>query len=529
MRLPTSLLASTTALTLLTLIGGQAAKNTITSTIEVEVEDSIITNAREEIAELCRYFQYQHDPPINMAAKFLRLAFHDSVGSPDGCVDLDDPDNAGLDIPIRAIQPIVDKYAYQHSPGHGDLFLSRSDIWMLAALTGVESNTNTKGIQFPLYYFGRKDCDYNANTTNSNNNATDENESDSEMDVDVENKETSSTVPFCQNTNGDMVTCGPSTTASPGYRLPGPDLTTDELLDFFDDAFGFTVRETVVAMGAHTFGVASRNHSGFEGSHGWVDSRDIVNNEYYGMLVGGTSLQDTLKKKLDEAPHWGAKSQDNTDLQNTDVPNRFLWTRRTQATAISSLSAATGSGQTPQLIMLTSDIALCRNLSGGYIDPVTQSVSCQFVLRNGNGNGDGSFRALASGRCPHVDGRMLNMLLEFKLNNSLWLEEFGAVLTKMFSAGYDTSPDCQSDTADGVSKCLRLVVPGVFPPTAMPTPSPFAMTVPTTNTKPTDLASEEVDVEATSNAGTMLNQPRPRHALLYLPFGIAIVSSLFHI
>ena len=42
------------------------------------------------------------------------------------------PDNAGLEIPIDALSPIVTQYV---TPTTG---LSRADIWALAGLTGAE-------------------------------------------------------------------------------------------------------------------------------------------------------------------------------------------------------------------------------------------------------------------------------------------------------------------------------------------------------------------------------------------------------
>jgi catalase (peroxidase I) len=66
-------------------------------------------------------------------------------------VDLSNSDNAGLDIPINTIRPIVDKYT---TPFYG---LSRADIWALAALVSAEISQNS--IAFPMEYVGRVDCE----------------------------------------------------------------------------------------------------------------------------------------------------------------------------------------------------------------------------------------------------------------------------------------------------------------------------------------------------------------------------------
>ena len=57
-----------------------------------------------------------------MRAKFVRLGFHDCVGGCDGCID-SGADNNGLDIPIYALQHIVDEANE----------LSRADVWAAGA------------------------------------------------------------------------------------------------------------------------------------------------------------------------------------------------------------------------------------------------------------------------------------------------------------------------------------------------------------------------------------------------------------
>jgi len=66
-----------------------------------------------------------------LGPKFVRLAFHDCVGGCDGCVDLTNGDNAGLNLPINALAPIVTKYQ-----GQGGI--SRADIWVISSLVACE-------------------------------------------------------------------------------------------------------------------------------------------------------------------------------------------------------------------------------------------------------------------------------------------------------------------------------------------------------------------------------------------------------
>ena len=160
--------------------------------------------------------------------------FHDCVGGCDGCINLNDPDNNGLDIPIEALQDIVGKY-------HATDGLSTADIWALAALTAAEvSQPSTGKILFPFEWYGRVDC------------------------------------------------VGPDTTSS---KFPSPNLSTEGLLDFFDTTFDFNAEETVAIMGAHTLGVAKRENSGFEGDAGWVPQEGLLTNNYYTQVLGANWIQ----------------------------------------------------------------------------------------------------------------------------------------------------------------------------------------------------------------------------------------------
>ena len=136
----------------------------------------------------------------DLGPTFLRLAFHDCVGGGcNGSVDITDPDNAGLDEPIESLIPLVDCFAPQN--------LTRADIWVLAALQSMELLQDTESeddvlVTFPFQYYGRSSMDY--------------------MEIG----------------NGEV--------------MPGAHFTTSEVLQYFNDTFGYTTQETVAIMGAHT-------------------------------------------------------------------------------------------------------------------------------------------------------------------------------------------------------------------------------------------------------------------------------------
>jgi hypothetical protein len=198
------------------------------------------------------------------------LIFHDCVGGCDGCIDLTDPENAGLKMPIDVLAPIVAEYE-----GQG---LSRTDIWMLSAVVASDFSERTVGFDFPFQWIGRKTCD--------------------------------------QINNGD---CGlnfqglpSSCTAEEGPRrvLCHADTAgTLTLEEFMFDAFGFDAQQTAVIMGAHTVGAMRAGNLGFEGRSGWDKTNDNLDQGYFAELVG------------EEAPDWTQVLRNNSNLDG--IPDRF--------------------------------------------------------------------------------------------------------------------------------------------------------------------------------------------------------------
>jgi Peroxidase len=136
-----------------------------------------------------------------MLAKFVRLSFHDCVGGCDGCVDLANPSNFGLEIPIDALAPIVE---------HNKKFLTTGDIWALAGLVAAGKSQDKTTFKFPLQYIGRPQC------------------------------------------------AGNATRSGPHRSLPSAHFTTKQVVDFFNKTFQFSAKETVAILGSHTLYVSVR-------------------------------------------------------------------------------------------------------------------------------------------------------------------------------------------------------------------------------------------------------------------------------
>lgn len=131
-----------------------------------------------------------------------------------GCADIDNVDNAGIERIIDALNGTVSRHAIDG--------ISRADIWALAATVGTDFGQRSNSrVDMNLKWWGRVDCEKTG-------------------------------LP-CRAANGAVVPC--SAKKGTHRALPAINLHTHELYNFFLNNFGFNQRDTVTIMGAHTFGV----------------------------------------------------------------------------------------------------------------------------------------------------------------------------------------------------------------------------------------------------------------------------------
>jgi len=169
----------------------------------------------------------------------VRLSFHDCVGGCDGCLNVNNHDNAGLADLVASLDTLYLANSY-------DSLLSRADFWALAGVYAVDKTIELNNddcdeddCEVPdsglVFQWGRTDCDTAPYT-----------------DVDV--------------------------------GLPSALLDHANVMSFFAGEFGFDDNETVALLGAHTLGRASSDNSGFSGT--WINGEaNFFNNEYYKKLV----------------------------------------------------------------------------------------------------------------------------------------------------------------------------------------------------------------------------------------------------
>mmetsp|Transcript_14698 Transcript_14698/g.35875 ORF Transcript_14698/g.35875 Transcript_14698/m.35875 type:complete len:737 (-) Transcript_14698:3317-5527(-) len=287
---------------------------------------------------------------------FLRLSFHDCVGGCDGCVDLTDPDNKGLDFPIELLDNVVASLP-------PNSFITRADVWAMAAMAANQmSAPPDRGVDFVslnnFQWFGRPTCEMKAAAGGRTTCGTD--------------------------SNGNTATC--TSTTGPFVPLCHGTAGTQEVLEFFEDSFGFNAQQVTAIMGAHSVGRMNRQNSGFTGT--WDLSQHALDMGYWLELVAG--------------PNFEIRTIPNNDIPG--VPDRLLW-------------RAEIADPNVNVNMLNSDIALVRNI------PSVDQVSCNFFDCDPNT----PFR-------PHID-RYVNDFTQF-------LFEYRDVMNIMVDFGNNKPIQC---------------------------------------------------------------------------------------
>eukprot|EP01079_Euglenida_sp_SAG-EU17-18_P005040 gene5040-5148_t len=103
--------------------------------------------------------------PKKNVPQIVRLAFHDCVGGCDGCLNLANPDNAGLGPIVSELEAI-----YSDTSSPIGVQMSRADFWALAGVVaariGARNSNQFDGVLPPLQLvYGRRDCATSPTTT----------------------------------------------------------------------------------------------------------------------------------------------------------------------------------------------------------------------------------------------------------------------------------------------------------------------------------------------------------------------------
>ena len=173
-------------------------------------------------------------------------------------------------------------------------------------------------------------------------------------------------------------------------------------------------------MGAHAVAVATRENVGFGNlgkEEGWVfEAEDyILDNRYYDMLVGEES------DPVSTAPNWAIELVDNDILEG--IPSRYQWFHEED-------------GEEERPIMTNADMALVRDLSDHMSADVHGTeglVDCAF--KDEESTRRRLRRENVAIACP-VASQTIEKVVDYAMDNDLFLKEFESVLEKMVNNGY---------------------------------------------------------------------------------------------
>jgi hypothetical protein len=100
----------------------------------------------------------QSCPTADGIGKTVRMAFHDCVSGCNGCIDMENPDNKGLDFPLRISASILGRFSL--TKFFNKYYLSRADIYALMGFRAIYIASKYTDLTSPTCEFkiGRKDC-----------------------------------------------------------------------------------------------------------------------------------------------------------------------------------------------------------------------------------------------------------------------------------------------------------------------------------------------------------------------------------
>jgi len=309
----------------------------------------------------------------DLAASYVRMGFHDCApnfpggGGCDGCVNMalvPDP-ITGIMTPEAFSNNGVDKAVYPLEPivlEHESAEVSRADIWAYAVVVAIDATQDDMDFLDGSFKVGRRNCE---------------------------------TRGLCRLNSTDPAFCSLNGMEKE-EELTGADIDFHELMKWFKDHYPLMSQDDVVALlGAHTLGQVNRNNSGYEGQ--WVVNNTHTDNDYYKQLIGGG---------LEAGPAYRAINILPNEVFNAD--SEFQWNQDVKATALD--------GSVNELMMLNVDVALVRDLSGGYVPAENAYKFC-------------TYKNPVNTRCPLAP--TFGKAEEYAANNTLWLTDFKRVINMM--------------------------------------------------------------------------------------------------
>ena len=109
--------------------------------------------------------------------------------------------------------------------------------------------------------------------------------------------------------------CDDSPYTTDTNTFPEGTMTRSEMMDYFEDHFGYTKKEVVALLGAHTLGLNTVDDSGYDGPY--TANLFKLDNTYYSMMLNTSGY--TWTNEETSAGLWqftsGSYTRLNTDLE----------------------------------------------------------------------------------------------------------------------------------------------------------------------------------------------------------------------
>jgi len=281
----------------------------------------------------------------NFRALALRLGFHNCVGGCNGCIDLNNPDNAGL-------EPVVEKLtSLYYNNGYNEI-VSLADFIALAAIVSAKDAVEQSNLQ-------------RSGTTTS-----------------------PCPVPCfaLQWGRTDSTECS-------GDELPSPTMTGDQMFAYFEREFGFTKNQVVALMGAHGFGGANTTNSGYSGKWTGAHNKGLSEVFYSHIIDPSLTYLNINAAGKNPPPKWQfkAKSAEGSNagfMLNTDFEIYYNLTLDSNAKLTCTLNHTCGlTNSCSNYCPMASTFSIAHNYSQDCNAFMTDFVSViDLMLTNGYTN-----------------------------------------------------------------------------------------------------------------------------------------------
>ena len=190
--------------------------------------------------------------------------------------------------------------------------------------------------------------------------------------------------------------CDDSPYTDEEFEFPEGTMTRSDMMTYFEDHFGYTGKEVVALMGAHTLGLNTLDNSGYEGKY--TNKPLALDNTYYSDMLSSSGLTWTNEETSEGK--WQFTSEDGTTRLNTDLELVYDLT-------------------------LDSDTAECTCTVGD--DCETATYTSKIVTKYAN----------VSNLISTCFESFSISSLSFDQNADTWAEDFAEIMEKLMETGYD--------------------------------------------------------------------------------------------